>query len=142
MQFERSTIINADAASVYSAYEDVSTWSTWDPETESAILNGDFQVGTIGKIKPKGAPVSKIKLIEVTPNESFTVECNLPLCKMLFVHELNTVEQGTEVINKILFQGLLAPIFGRLIGKSIDKSLPESLEGLKQFVELKRSGHC
>jgi len=136
MKFEQSISINSDPIDIYSAYKNVSGWPTWDPETESASLEGDFVVGAVGKIKPKGAPTSKIKLIEVTPNQSFTVECNLPLCKMLFVHELNKVEQGTKVINQVIFTGLLAPVFGHMIGNSINKSLPDSLQGLKEYIEL------
>ena len=136
MKFEQSISINSNPAAIYSAYQNVSDWPKWDPETEAASLDGEFVVGSVGKIKPKGAPVSKIALTEVTPNKSFTVECNLPLCKMLFIHELNEIDNGTEVINQVIFTGLLAPIFGRLIGKGINKSIPDSLKGLKEYIEL------
>lgn len=137
MQFEQSISIHSNPSEIYSVYENVSDWPTWDPETESASLDGEFIVGATGKIKPKGAPESIIKLIEVTRNHSFSVECNLPLCKMKFVHELNKTDKTTEVINKIIFTGILAPIFGRLIGKGINKSVTHSLTGLKKHIELK-----
>jgi len=137
MVFEQRIEIDADPSTVFAAYTDVSSWSQWDPETESASLDGSFAVGTTGKIKPKGAPQSKMKLIEVTENQSFTVECRLPLCKMHFVHLMSAHTTGTNLVNQIEFSGLLGPIFGRLIGKGIDKSLPESLKGLKEYVENK-----
>ncbi len=93
------------------------------------FLAGEFKEGVKGKIKPKGAPESKITLIEVTKNKSFTVECDLPLCKMQFVHLLETKESGTNVVNQVKFNGFLAPLFGRIIGKSIAKTLPNSLGG-------------
>jgi len=137
MVFEQRIAIDADPSTVFAAYKEVSGWSQWDPETESASLDGSFAVGTTGKIKPKGAPQSKMKLIEVTENQSFTVECRLPLCKMHFVHLMSADTAGTDLVNRIEFSGLLGPIFGRLIGKGIDKSLPESLKGLKEYVENK-----
>ena len=137
MKFEQKIEIGVDPSTVFAAYKDVSGWSQWDPETESASIDGQFSAGTTGKIKPKGAPESKMKLIEVTENKSFTVECPLPLCKMNFVHLMSENTTGTELVNQIEFSGFLSPIFGRLIGKGINKSLPESLKGLKEYVENK-----
>lgn len=135
MKFEQSIDISADAKTVFSAYRNVSEWSQWDPETEAASIDGDFSVGTTGTIKPKGAPKSKMKLIEVTEDRSFTVECGLPLCKMHFIHLMNPSENGTNLVNQIVFSGILGPVFGRLVGKGISKTLPESLAGLKHHIE-------
>ena len=135
LKFEQTISISADPSTVFEAYKDVSGWSQWDPETESASIDGAFSVGTSGKIKPKGSPESKITIVEVTENKSFTVECTLPLCKMQFAHLMSPNEKGTEVINQLEFSGLLGPVFGRLFGKGINKSIPESLNGLKKYVE-------
>jgi len=119
MKFEQSINISVEPSTVFEAYKDVSG------------------VGTAGKIKPKGSPESKITIIEVTENKSFTVECALPLCKMQFVHLMSPNETGTELVNQLEFSGLLGPIFGRLFGKEIDKSIPGSLKGLKMYLETK-----
>jgi len=66
MKFEHSIFIDKSPKDVYLTYTNVSDWAIWDPETESASLNGEFVIGSTGKIKPKGAPESKIELIEVT----------------------------------------------------------------------------
>ncbi|MDC0948067.1 SRPBCC family protein [Gammaproteobacteria bacterium] len=137
MKFEKSIEILADPAKVFNAYTDVSGWSLWDPEVEAASLFGDFEIGAIGSIKPKGAPKSKITLVEITENRSFTVECRLPLCKMHFVHLMHPTELGTHLINQVKFSGVLSPLFGRLIGNGINKGLPASLSGLKRHVETK-----
>lgn len=135
MKFEESIEINADAATVFDVLTNVSEWSVWDPETESASLDGDFVVGATGTIKPKGAPNTKIKLTEVTENESFTVECSLPLSKMHFIHTLSPTSNGVSFKHSLEFSGLLAPIFARLMGKSISKTLPGSVQGLKNHIE-------
>jgi hypothetical protein len=138
MQFEESTFIAAAPAKIFSTYAAVSQWPSWDLEVESASLDDAFNLGGTGKIKPKGAPESKIELIELTENKSFTIECKLPLCKMHFVHVLS--EQGdssTNVKNQLIFTGFLAPLFGRLIGKGIAKTMPGTLLGLKHYIEQK-----
>lgn len=135
MQFEESLIISANSEQIYSLYKDVSGWSQWDPETESAEMNGEFRLGATGEIKPKGAPKSKIELIEVTENQSFTVQSKLPLCKMHFIHILEPHAEGTRVVNRVVFSGALSPVFGRLIGSGIKKGLPSVLQGLKSHVE-------
>lgn len=136
MKFEESIEINADAATVFNVLTDVSEWATWDPETESAELDGDFEVGTSGTIKPKGAPLSKMIITEVTEDKSCTIQSGLPLCKMDFIHTISPSENGVMVGNGVVFSGLLAPVFGRLIGKGIHKSLPGTLQGLKQHIEM------
>lgn len=135
MKFELSINISAEPTKVFSEYTKVSEWPIWDPETEAASIEGEFVTGAVGTIKPKGAPESEIQLIEVTNNESFTVECKLPLCKMHFIHLMTPTESGTKLINQVEFTGLLSPLFGRLIGKGINKGLPDSLKGLKHHIE-------
>jgi hypothetical protein len=138
MTYKESTIISASPAAIYAIYTDVSQWPEWDKEVERASMDNGFQLGGEGKIKPKGAPESKMKLVEVTPDKSFTIECSLPLCKMRFVHLL-TAEgaEATKVVNELQFTGLLAPVFGRLIGKGIHKTMPATLRGLKEYAEAK-----
>lgn len=135
MKFEQSITISAEPHEVFSEYQKVSDWPKWDPETEAASIDGEFVVGATGKVKPKGAPDSKIQLIEVTEGRSFTIECKLPLCKMHFIHLMNKAESGTELINQVEFTGFLSPLFGRLIGNGINKGLPDSLAGLKKYIE-------
>lgn len=135
MTFEESIIIQTSAAQVFSVYTKVSEWPIWDADTLSSSLDGDFKVGTTGKIKPKGEPETPITLVEVTPNKSFTVECKLPLCKMQFIHEMADQGDNVAVKNRVLFTGLLSPVFGFLIGSKIKKSLSSSLQGLKSYIE-------
>lgn len=135
MQYVEKININASAEDVFSVYKNVADWPSWDHDVLTSQLNGEFEVGTKGELKPKEGPKTKMELIEVTPNQSFTVECKLPLCKMHFVHELKPDGQSTEVTNKIIFSGLLTPVFGRIIGREIQKTLPSSLQGLKQHLE-------
>lgn len=136
MKFEASTQINASNATVFSLYANVSKWSTWDPDVKAASLEGSFVSGAKGIIEPKGGPKSEIVFTEVVDHKKFTAQCKLPLCVMRFEHELNDhQEAGTKATHRVVFEGLLAPIFGRLIGSGMRKTLPHALAGLKQAAE-------
>ena len=139
MHFSNSVQIAATSATVYELYSAVSSWPAWDPEVERANIEGPFAVGTIGVLKPKGGPESKIELIEVTPGQSFTVRCKLPLCEMTFSHHLAETASFTTATHSVSFTGPLSPLFGFLIGRGIRTTLPETLGGLKRAAELGRN---
>ena len=135
MKFEDAITIQAPAEQIFSVYTKVADWPVWDTGTESSSIDGAFEVGTTGKIKPKGEPETPIELIEMTANKSFTVECKIPLCKMQFVHELDAEGDGTRVKNVVIFSGLMSRVYAFLFGKKLQKGMEESLQGLKQHIE-------
>jgi Polyketide cyclase / dehydrase and lipid transport len=135
MNFQHSVSIAAKPADIFNLYANVDGWSKWDPEVIESSINGTFTSGAVGMIKPKGASKSKIELIEVKPNVGFKIQCKLPLCIMTFGHELVSEGSTTTATHRVTFTGLLAPLFGRLIGTGIKLTLPTSLQGLKQASE-------
>jgi Polyketide cyclase / dehydrase and lipid transport len=135
MQFEVNTLINAPAATVFALYENVAQWPVWDTDVKSASIQGAFVSGARGVIVPNGGPKSDIVFSEVIRNKSFTVDCKLPLCMMRFEHELEAQGNGTRATHRVIFDGLLAPLFGRLIGSGMRKSLPKVMESLKAVAE-------
>jgi len=135
MQFEFSTQINAPAATVFTLYENVAQWPLWDTDVKSASIQGAFVSGARGVIVPNGGPKCDILFSEVTRNQGFKAECKLPLCKMRFEHVLETKEGGTKATHRVVFEGLLAPLFGRLIGSGMRKTLPHAMAGMKAAAE-------
>jgi Polyketide cyclase / dehydrase and lipid transport len=140
MQFEATTQINASNAAVFSLYANVSGWPTWDPDVKNATLAGAFVSGSKGVIVPNGGPKSEIIFTEVVTSKKFTAQCKLPLCTMRFEHELNDAQgDGTQATHRVIFQGPLAPLFGRIIGSGMRKTLPNALAGLKRAAEAKEA---
>jgi len=129
--------IQATPEQIFHFYEDVSRWSSWDPDVQSSSIDGDFITGAKGRLKPAKGPDAKIEFTEITKNQSFTTISKLPLCTMRFVHELLPSGEATEVVHKVVFSGLLSPLFGRLIGTGIRKGLPATMQGLRNAVESK-----
>jgi Polyketide cyclase / dehydrase and lipid transport len=135
MQFESNITIDTPAAHIFSIYANVADWSRWDPDMKSSSLDGNFVSGASGVVVPHGGPKSKILFPRVTLNKGFVAECKLPLCVMRFEHELSEQGNSTRVTHRVAFEGLLAPVFGRLIGSGMKKTLPKALAGLKAHAE-------
>lgn len=126
--------IEAPAEVVFALYTEVEGWPSWDSETTAVDLPG-LKHGAEGWLKPRNGPRARIRVVDVVPNRSFTVEGNLPLCRMQFGHELQAHATRTTATHWVTFRGPLAFVFRRLIGTGIDRSLPSTLEGLKRASE-------
>jgi uncharacterized protein YndB with AHSA1/START domain len=137
MQFEASTTINAPMATVFALYADVGNWPQWDPDLKASSLKGAFVSGAVGEIKPHSGPKSELKFVEVIAGKSVRMECKLPLGMMHFDYELASQGGSTVATHRTTFSGLLAPIWSRLIGSGMKKTLPAALAGLKKAAESK-----
>jgi hypothetical protein len=137
LQFEERIEINASQQSVFAIYANVARWANWDSNVQSSSISGVFESGATGRLKPSNGPAAKIVFVEVVPNESFTVEAKLPLCVMRFEHELSPIATGVRSVHRVTFSGILAPLFGRIIGGKIRQSLPRTMAGLKHAAESK-----
>ncbi len=113
MDFANSITINASKGVIFAHYSDVANWPVWDKEVKAVSLDG-FSVGSKG---------------------SFTVTSKLPLCQMQFGHELTSLGEKTKATHSVGFSGPLAFLFRRLIGREIEKTLPTTLQGLKDVCE-------
>lgn len=135
MAIEQSITINRPARDVFSIYQDVDSWTVWDPDIEAVGMDGPFAPGTTGWLKPVGAPKTPTRMVSVNEPTEFTVETRLPLCTMSFIHELQEHPEHTRVTHRVTFTGILAPVFSRLIGRKIRSGIDASMQGLKQFAE-------
>lgn len=131
MLIAKETITTAaSAANVWSVWEDVSNWNTWDNGIEFTTINGSFSSGAEGTLKPKGGPLVHMKFIKVEPMKAFVTESKLPLTKIIFSHFLSESNDCTEVTHKIEMIGCLAFIFSFLIGRGMKKNLPKDMKAL------------
>lgn len=135
MQFEASATINAPASAVFALYANVGGWPTWDPDLKASSLQGAFVSGAVGEVKPHSGPKSELKFVEVIQGKSVRMACKLPLGMMHFDYELQSNGNATVATHRTTFSGLLAPLWSRLIGSGMKKSLPAALAGLKRVAE-------
>jgi hypothetical protein len=135
MTFETTIHINASPDNIFALYKDVNSWNTWDPEIQESCLDGEFQEGATGSLKPSSGPRSKFTVTKILPSQSFTAKTSLPLCSIYFERTLFPDSSGTTVIHSITFDGLLAPLFGRLLGNKLKEEQLRTMKSLKKAVE-------
>lgn len=127
--------IDQPAAAVFAAYADVASWPIWDSEVKEVLLPLGLTAGATGYLSPRKGPKAKISVVAVEPARGFTIQTRLPLCTMQFGHELTDAGGKTTAAHWLQFTGPLAFFFARLIGRGIEKTLPDTLAGLKAYCE-------
>jgi hypothetical protein len=135
MELSEEIDIQASPETIFALYANVSEWPKWDPEVKAASIEGAFVSGAKGVVHPHGGPKSTVLFTSVVPNRSYHAECKLPLCKMRFEQLLTPTDAGTKAKHTVVFEGLLAPLFGRLIGRGMKKTLPSAMLSLKNYAE-------
>lgn len=120
---------------IWKIWEDVPNWNIWDSEVETAELFGQFQKGTKGILKPKGAPKTKFRIIEFTKLKSFTNRSFLPFCKIDFIHLITEKKGGLDITHKVIMTGFMTFLFSKVIGNKIKGGLPIAVERLIELAE-------
>ncbi|MDD8018590.1 MAG: hypothetical protein PHP42_09475 [Bacteroidota bacterium] len=136
-KFEHSIITDVSAEKIWKIWSNVEAWNKWDKEVEWAKIQGDFAVGTIGYLKPKGAPKSKFVMTGCKKNESFSDRSFLPLATLEFFHVMKQTNDGLVVTHSIKISGLLSWVFAKLIGEKLSKGLPEAMNELVTLAKQK-----
>jgi hypothetical protein len=72
----------------------------------------------------------RLRLLDVTPGQSFTDVVRLPLLVVRTHHVIAPVGAGTEVTHTVQLRGLLARFFPRLTMIPVSRSLPTSVAQL------------
>lgn len=120
---------------IWKLWSDVKNWNAWDNEVDYSELNGKFEVGAIGILKPTKGPKSKFKLIKVDKFNKFTSRSFLPLTKMDFIHEMNEKDGELFITHGVEIKGILTFLFSRVIGKKIIRELPQALKNLSKMAK-------
>ncbi|HJD75315.1 MAG TPA: hypothetical protein K8W04_04565 [Bacteroides reticulotermitis] len=120
---------------IWSLWTNVETWNLWDPDVEYSKLFGKFEVGVSGILKARNGPKSRFKIVEATPNKSFTNRSKLPFCTLDFIHEVIEKDRDIIITHRIVIKGLLSPLFSKIIGKQQELNLPKAVDELIKFAE-------
>ena len=122
---------DADAVQIWTMWKNAEAWPEWDSELEWVKLEGPFKTGTKGKMQPVGGPAVDFTLIEVLQHKKFVDRARLPLTTLDFSHTYES-EHGNSayICHSVTMKGLLAPIFGFVLGRKIKKHLRASMEDL------------
>ena len=113
---------------MWKLFSDVNNWHHWDEGIEYAKLSGEFEMGNVIALKPKGAPEVKVELLEVIPFKSFLDVTQFPLAKMYDSHSFEETPEGLRITDTITVKGLLSFLWVKLVASKIVAGLPVEMK--------------
>jgi len=135
---EETVLTTATDEQVWGVWSTPNDWHQWDNGLEWARLDGPFVTGSRGRLKPVGGPEVTFVLLNVLSKRRFTNRSFLPLTHLDFIHSYTpgtSPEQGGQITVRIEMHGWLTPLFRRIIGRDIQKTLPETLRRFARQAE-------
>lgn len=133
---EHTVETNALPERISAIWQDVENWNTWDHGLELSKIDGAFQTGTTGKLKPRGGPLLSTRLTRVEPMKFFVDEARLPLTRIIVSHSMRRLEGKTHVTHRIEMTGMLSWLFAFLIGRNMKKNLPHEMQAMVKKAEM------
>lgn len=135
MKFSHTLKTTASPEAIWTVWTDVGRWPEWDSELVSSTLEGAFQLGATGTLIPKQGPSSRFVISQVSWGECYTFTTKLPLCN-LHVRRYLQRDQGSLLFtHEVSFEGPLAIVFSRVLGKRFESVLPSVMVAMNQIAE-------
>lgn len=139
-RWQTSAQIEAEVApaAVWSrAYADAGAWPSWNSELRSAQLDRPLALGAAARVVFETGLRLRFRVVESEPGRLFTDEARLPGARMGHRHLVEPTEAGCRLTNTIYVEGLLSPIWRRVLGPRAGRALPDAQ---RTIVELARGG--
>ncbi|GEM46160.1 hypothetical protein [Deinococcus cellulosilyticus] len=115
---------------------DVAHWSTWDPEVESATLEGIFRQGAKGTIKHKNGAVIRFSVLLCDVGQSYIISTTLALgVEMLTKRYWEQDGKDLLLTQEVTLIGPMAPIFMRMRKEGLSRNVPAALLNIKGLLE-------
>lgn len=131
--------IAASCETIFRFCADVEAWSTWDPDTREAWIDGPLEAGRRGTLTPTRGRKVPLQITDVVPGRSFVAESRLPLFRMRFAHQLSPTSSGTQVTHRVDFLGPLSLLLGPVLARRLNEGLPVTLARLKSLAEARQA---
>lgn len=135
--FSHTDSTSASSDKIWQVWTDVPNWKRWDRGLKEAVLEGEFIVGTKGKLVPDRGPKSKFVISELDPNKSYTFKAKIPLGWLVIKRTLEAKAGQTFFTHEVEFTGILKKFLGNKIGKDYREMLPGVLTEIKLIAESK-----
>lgn len=108
-------------------FADVNRWPEWDRSVAYAKLEGPFATGNHFIFQPKGGSKLKLAIVEATEGKGFTDCTRFPLARMYGRHSFEDTADGLKVTTTVTVEGLLGPLWRRLVAQKIVDALPADM---------------
>ncbi|HET8861212.1 SRPBCC family protein [Marivirga sp.] len=133
--FSHTDSTKASSDKIWEVWTDVPNWKEWDKGLKEAMLEGDFVVGSKGKLIPDKGPKSKFVITELIPNKSYTFETKIPFGQLIIKRTLDQKDGLTYFTHDVEFTGILKKFLGKKLGKNYREMLPSVMNDIKLIAE-------
>ncbi|GAA2689334.1 hypothetical protein [Actinoplanes palleronii] len=121
------------AAAFFERWADMATWPEWNLDTDWVRLDGPFQTGATGVLKPKGGPKTRFVVASLIPGREFVDVSLLAGARLTFHHLVGTAADGRNTVTvRVTLEGPLAFFWNLVLGKDIAAGLAGDLARLEQ----------
>lgn len=131
--FSHTDSTSATSDKIWQVWTDVANWKQWDKGLKEASLEGDFAVGSKGKLIPDKGPKSRFVIAEVIPGKSYTFKTKIPFGWLVIKRTLELKGGRTYFTHDVEFTGLLKKALGNALGKKYRAMLPEVMGEIKRI---------
>ena len=129
-EYEHAIETDADPATLWRYWSDVTTWPTWNAGVREVSIEGPFAAGTAFTMTgPDGEPI-RMTLTDVVPGERFTDVMDGGDVVVTTVHRLEPVGGRTRVVYRTEITGSAVDVVGPELGPAITADFPEVLDAL------------
>ncbi len=118
----------ATPTQIWSIWQDVENWKTWDEQIELSQIDGPFQTGTHGSTKFIGTPLFKTLLTQVEPLKLVVQEAYLSFAKVVSYQSMRQVDDKTEVTFQVEIRGPLSFFYACMLRRFIKKKIPPEMK--------------
>ncbi len=138
-EYEYSVETTAAPEALWRHWSDMAAWPQWNDGIETIDVEGPFEVGTAFTMTPPGAEPIRMRLVEITPGESFTDEMDAGDFVVRTQHRLEPVKPAAAGLTRIVYRteitGEAAGHIGPQLGPEITADFPEVLAALAKLAE-------
>lgn len=120
---------------IFAVWADMARWPEWNSDTEWVRLDGAFEQGARGRLKPAGAPSVPFVVSRLEPGRRFTDVSRLWGARLTFDHRIIESETGRLVQLTIELTGPLHRLWRRLMGAGLISSAQVDLDALVRRAE-------
>jgi hypothetical protein len=121
---------------IWAFWADLPGWPKWDENLEAVTIDGPFESGTFGRLKPVSAKEVAIEILDVDAPNSFVDVQLLPKAAMRTVHKISEADDGGLIVTQtVTFTGPLRRIFSFILGRSMKRDMPVAIRKLVALAE-------
>src|SRR5207247_7163561 len=113
--FEYRQETSAEPEAIWQLWSDPPQWPRWDEDLEEVSLEGSFEVGSKGVLRPKGMDGFGFELTRVEAGVGYTDLTPLPGALLRFDHDLVREDGRLQIVQRVTMEGPAAnEYFGEL----------------------------